>query len=185
MRRQIHIEVLFSIWVHLSCKYLFLVLWGLLRANTTQTPSQCRIEKYIVIKLLLIDRGCNVDSGAEPWILSQNIRAFKLANHKHLSKLQSHIFHQWGFSDNALSQNICGTLILFSLVGLFNSGRVTCLVFMSQPGCQLFTYRSLPVKQEVSYSGRSWALKLYLTPIQNGSFIQNVFNLVLSYTRHC
>lgn len=69
-----------------------------------------------------------------------------------------------------LGSFLCGTLILFLLIGLLNCGRVTCRAFMSQPA-----------NQDVSHPGKSWELKLCLTPIQNGSLIQNGFNLVSSY----
>ena len=49
--------------------------------------------------------------------------------------------------------------------------QLTCLAFMSQL-----------TNQGVSYLGRSWELHLYLTPIQNGNFIQTFFGLVPSYT---
>jgi hypothetical protein len=34
-------------------------------SNTTQIPDQCRKQKFIVIKLLLIDQGHKTDLGAE------------------------------------------------------------------------------------------------------------------------
>lgn len=55
------------------------------------------------------------------------------------------------------------TLTLFSLTDFFNRSQVACPTFMS-------------------LLRRSWKLKLYLNPIQNGSFSQNVFSLVPSYS---
>jgi hypothetical protein len=37
------------------------------------------------------------------------------------------------------------------------------------------------VQLECQFPRRSWELNLYLTPVQNGSFIKNGFNLVPSY----
>lgn len=44
-------------------------------------------------------------------------------------------------------------------------------VSISQPGSQFPMYMSRSAKLDVSYPGRSWELSLYLTTIQNGSFI--------------
>lgn len=186
IRRQVRVGVLFSIWIYLSCKYLFLVLWGLLRPSTTQASGQWWIEECIVIKLPLTGQGCSTDSGAEPWSWAKILELIHLQTTNIWAKLHSFFFHQWGFSDRGLSQNISWWYTYPVLIGWFTQQSQGDLSrFMSQSGCLLFTYRSLPTKQDVSYPGTSWALKLYLTPIKNGSFIQNGFSLVPSYTRHC
>lgn len=67
--------------------------------------------------------------------------------------------------------SIYGLLTLFSLVGLLK-----CLAHNS---CLTLSAKMSVIQGGL---GRSWELKLYLTLIQNGSFIQNDFSLVPSYS---
>lgn len=114
-------------------------------------------EQLIVIQLLLLN--------SDPLPPNQYVTDFlSLKTTNIWAKLQSHDL------GTSLGTCLCGTLILFPLVGLFNCGRVTCLAFTSQIA-----------NQGVNYPERTWELKFYLTPIQNGSFIQNGFSLVPSY----
>lgn len=73
------------------------------------------------------------------------------------------------------------TLTLFP----FSCARATCPAFISQLANQYVSYplicTTLSAKQDVSYARRSWELKFYLTPIQNGNFIQNGFSSFLLY----
>lgn len=115
--------------------------------------------------------------GAELWSWARMSGLLSLQTTNVWASYSHRVSSQWGLSDRALSQNISLWYTnVFSSVGELIGGGVTCPALIYQAGCHLFTYRSLLVKQNISYPGRSWAPKLYLTPIQNGSFIQNGFS---------
>lgn len=122
------------------------------------------------------------------WTEMENARMFELLSLQttNICTSQSHIFHQWGLNDRALSQNISLWYTYPLLIGWFIQQWWGDL-----PSIRVSTRMSVihlqisPCQAGVSYPGRSQTLKLYLTPIQNGSYIQNGFGLVPSYTRHC
>lgn len=153
IRRQVRVGVLFSIWIYLSCKYLFLVLWGLLRPNTTQASGQWWIEECIVIKLILIGQGCSTDSRAEPWSWAKILELIHLQTTNIWAKLHSYFFstNEDLVIGDFLRTFLGGTLILFSLVGLLNSRRVTCLdLCLNQDVCYSLTDLSLPSRMSVT-----------------------------------
>lgn len=55
-------------------------------------------------------------------------------------------------------------------IQLWQGDLPSILVSTCHPGCQLCTHIFSPVKQDVSYHGRSWELKHYLTHIQKWKF---------------
>lgn len=88
--------------------------------------------------------------------LSQNIRAYPLANHKHLSQVTLTVFptSEDLVTGDFLRTFLCGTLTRFSLVGLFNSRRVTCLdLCLNQDVSYSLTDLSLPSRMSVTQGG--------------------------------
>lgn len=71
-----------------------------LRPNTTQTPGQCRCQKCIVMKPVLLNQGPEQTWELSCSLESQGYRSFKLEYHKHLCQLT--FFHQSGFRDRGV-----------------------------------------------------------------------------------
>lgn len=146
-----------------------------------KTPGQGRPEKCIAIKL--INQGCLADGEAELWSWARMSELLSLQT----TNVWASYSHKFSANEDLvigpfLRTFLCGTLT--SSHQLVNSSGAEWLAWHSyiKPDVSLsLTDLSL----SSSYPGRSWAPKLYLTPIQNGSFIHNGFSLVPSYTRHC
>lgn len=147
------------------------MLWGLLRSNMSQTLDQCKWQKFVVIKLLLIDQGCRTDLEAELRPEARMLGALKLEDHKHLGQVTVTFFTNQALGTGDFLRIMSLWYIYAVLIGwviqLWQGNLPHVHVWTCQPGCQLPMY--------ISLSQTGWQLPREilgtLTPIQNESFI--------------
>ena len=130
--------------------------------------------KFIVIKLLLINQSWSPNRpGAELCPPQHNVVSLKPTNI--CAKLQLYLL-PIRIQGYETFLGIFPYVVHLSCFRWFVYLNVAELLapFMSQ----------LPNQDgsDVSYPGKSWELKIYLTAIQNRNFIQNFFGLVPSYS---